>query len=267
MPRACSAAPSAAHDQRSSTVTINVPIIQDKLAVRATVYDDRRGGYIDNVYSDFTRSNADTGNYYLGSSLMRRASAPTACLAAHRRRLLHGRQLGREQDQQRHDRGQELQPDHLHRRPDRGAVRHRRELERPDHREPPAARRRGPVAGISGRLGLPAAAAAPDHLVHAQLRQGQVQQHRLDGPRPGRAAQPDLHRQLSRPAHQQPGRLHQLFADRLRHLLYLFGRRDRPRQGRGDLLLAGDLLARQGQEHASDQRIPREYADRQAHPR
>ena len=30
------------------------------------IYDDRRGGYIDNVPSKFTRSNNDSGNYYAG---------------------------------------------------------------------------------------------------------------------------------------------------------------------------------------------------------
>ncbi len=51
---------------RSVNATINLPLIEGKLAVRATVYDDRRGGYIDNVPSTFTRSNNDTGNYYAG---------------------------------------------------------------------------------------------------------------------------------------------------------------------------------------------------------
>ncbi|HLZ82705.1 MAG TPA: TonB-dependent receptor [Caulobacteraceae bacterium] len=44
--------------------TLNVPIIPDRFAVRAVVYDERRGGYIDNVPSTFTRSNEDLGNYY-----------------------------------------------------------------------------------------------------------------------------------------------------------------------------------------------------------
>ena len=43
---------------------INVPIIDDKLAVRLVIYDDRQGGYIDNVSSTFTRSNQDLGNAY-----------------------------------------------------------------------------------------------------------------------------------------------------------------------------------------------------------
>ena len=46
--------------------TINVPLIQDKLAVRAVIYDDQRGGYITNEPSTFTRSNQDIGNYYFG---------------------------------------------------------------------------------------------------------------------------------------------------------------------------------------------------------
>jgi outer membrane receptor protein involved in Fe transport len=49
----------------SEVITLNAPIVPGKFAVRATVYNERRGGYIDNVYSTFTRSNADTGNYYL----------------------------------------------------------------------------------------------------------------------------------------------------------------------------------------------------------
>jgi iron complex outermembrane receptor protein len=46
--------------------TINLPLIENTLAVRATIYDDHRGGYINNVPSTFTRSNNDHGNYYSG---------------------------------------------------------------------------------------------------------------------------------------------------------------------------------------------------------
>ncbi|MDE1923204.1 MAG: TonB-dependent receptor [Gammaproteobacteria bacterium] len=51
---------------QSLDATINLPLIADTLAVRATIYNDRRGGYIDNVASNFTRSNNDSGNYYAG---------------------------------------------------------------------------------------------------------------------------------------------------------------------------------------------------------
>ncbi len=43
---------------------LNVPLIQDKLAVRGVIYNDRQGGYIDNVPSTFTRSNADNNVYF-----------------------------------------------------------------------------------------------------------------------------------------------------------------------------------------------------------
>jgi iron complex outermembrane receptor protein len=51
-------------DNDSVTATFNIPLIEDKLAVRATFYNDRHGGYIDNVPSTFTRANTDIGNYY-----------------------------------------------------------------------------------------------------------------------------------------------------------------------------------------------------------
>jgi iron complex outermembrane receptor protein len=46
--------------------TLNLPLIDNTLGARLVIYDDRRGGYIDNVYSQFTRNNNDNGNYYAG---------------------------------------------------------------------------------------------------------------------------------------------------------------------------------------------------------
>jgi len=46
------------------TAVINLPLIADHLAVRAVIYNDRRGGYIDNVPGTFTRKNTDLGIYY-----------------------------------------------------------------------------------------------------------------------------------------------------------------------------------------------------------
>ncbi|HWA59905.1 MAG TPA: TonB-dependent receptor [Caulobacteraceae bacterium] len=45
-------------------ITLNIPVVQDKLAVRLVAYNDHHGGYIDNVPSTFTRSNEDLGNTY-----------------------------------------------------------------------------------------------------------------------------------------------------------------------------------------------------------
>lgn len=41
--------------------TVNIPVISDRLAIRAVIYDDHHGGYIDNVPSTFTRRATDTG--------------------------------------------------------------------------------------------------------------------------------------------------------------------------------------------------------------
>ena len=41
--------------------TINIPIVKDTLAIRATIYDDHHGGYINNVLSTFTRNANDPG--------------------------------------------------------------------------------------------------------------------------------------------------------------------------------------------------------------
>jgi outer membrane receptor protein involved in Fe transport len=52
-----------AHGDPNSNVdaTINLPLIPDTLAVRAVIYDDSRGGYINNLPSNFTRLGTDEG--------------------------------------------------------------------------------------------------------------------------------------------------------------------------------------------------------------
>ena len=51
-------------DNSSFNAMLNIPLINDKLALRAVVYSDREGGYIDNVPSTFTRSNLDNNSYF-----------------------------------------------------------------------------------------------------------------------------------------------------------------------------------------------------------
>jgi outer membrane receptor protein involved in Fe transport len=46
------------------TAVLNLPLIPNHLAVRAVIYDDHRGGYIDNVPATFARKNTDIGIHY-----------------------------------------------------------------------------------------------------------------------------------------------------------------------------------------------------------
>src|SRR5450432_1433476 len=57
-----------AHGDNNSDITavLNLPLIAEHLAVRAVIYDDQRGGYIDNVPATFTRKNTDIGIHYAG---------------------------------------------------------------------------------------------------------------------------------------------------------------------------------------------------------
>ncbi|HVN43687.1 MAG TPA: TonB-dependent receptor [Steroidobacteraceae bacterium] len=54
------------------SAVLNVPLIENTLAARAVIYNDRRGGYIDNVPATFTRKNTDLGMvfaYYPANAL------------------------------------------------------------------------------------------------------------------------------------------------------------------------------------------------------
>jgi iron complex outermembrane recepter protein len=55
-----------AHGDPNSDLTavLNIPLIANTLAVRAVIYNDRRGGYIDNVPGTFTRKDTDLGIGY-----------------------------------------------------------------------------------------------------------------------------------------------------------------------------------------------------------
>jgi outer membrane receptor protein involved in Fe transport len=66
-----------AHGDPNSNLTavLNLPLIADTMAVRAVIYNDRRGGYIDNVPATFTRKNTDIGIHYANYA----ASATGAC--------------------------------------------------------------------------------------------------------------------------------------------------------------------------------------------
>ena len=53
------------------SAVINVPIVANTFALRAVIYDDHQGGYINNVASTFTRKSSDLGIHY--------ANYATAC--------------------------------------------------------------------------------------------------------------------------------------------------------------------------------------------
>jgi iron complex outermembrane receptor protein len=48
-------------DNSAAELVLNLPLIDDKLAMRAVIYSESRGGYIDNVASTFTRRGTDAG--------------------------------------------------------------------------------------------------------------------------------------------------------------------------------------------------------------
>jgi len=55
-----------AHGGQNTDVVgvVNLPLVTDTLAVRGVIYNDSRGGYIDNVPATFTRANTDIGIHY-----------------------------------------------------------------------------------------------------------------------------------------------------------------------------------------------------------
>jgi outer membrane receptor protein involved in Fe transport len=55
-----------AHGDQSSNLdaTFNIPLIADKLAVRGVIYNEKRGGYINNIPATFARADTDLGVQY-----------------------------------------------------------------------------------------------------------------------------------------------------------------------------------------------------------
>ena len=59
-----------AHGDQSSDfdATLNLPMIADTLAVRAVIYNEKRGGYIDNIPATFARAATDLGIHYANAA-------------------------------------------------------------------------------------------------------------------------------------------------------------------------------------------------------
>jgi iron complex outermembrane receptor protein len=61
-----------AHGAESSSLdaTLNIPLIADQLAVRGVIYNEKRGGYINNIPGTFARADTDLGvQYAFGSKV------------------------------------------------------------------------------------------------------------------------------------------------------------------------------------------------------
>jgi iron complex outermembrane receptor protein len=61
-----------AHGEQSSNLdaTLNIPVIPDKLAVRGVIYNEQRGGYINNIPATFARAPTDAGiSRYFGGQV------------------------------------------------------------------------------------------------------------------------------------------------------------------------------------------------------
>ena len=73
---------------------INVPVIADRLAVRAVIYNDARGGYISNIPGTFTRSGNDVGIAYLfggetnGSQVISPGTVPPGSISINNNNLV-----------------------------------------------------------------------------------------------------------------------------------------------------------------------------------
>ena len=70
-----------AHGDNNSDVTavLNLPLIAEHMAVRAVIYNDQRGGYIDNVPATFTRKNTDLGIAVRGHTRRSTGTVRTDC--------------------------------------------------------------------------------------------------------------------------------------------------------------------------------------------
>jgi iron complex outermembrane receptor protein len=56
-------------ESHSLDATVNIPIVTDKLAVRGVIYNERRGGYIDNRPATFARADTDLSIAYAGGKV------------------------------------------------------------------------------------------------------------------------------------------------------------------------------------------------------
>ena len=224
----------------NGNATINIPLINDVLAVRGTVFTDHRGGYISNVPGTISVAGGPIAN---NNNLV----------------------------------GIEREPGDLHRPAGVGAAEDQRRLERPHPAELPEHAGGRLFPGLSARGGWDAARSRPDHGLRPGVRQGSLREHGVDAQRPDsrsvrrvRRLEGRLHGQLPGPPHRAATGLFQLPHQRRRPVLRL-RRRGRPgvhkSGGEPDgLLSAGGQLERHRREHASEPRAAIQHLGRQPVP-
>ena len=171
------------------TSTLNVPIIDGKLAVRGVFYNERQGGYIDNVPSTFTRSDQDLGNHLFRHSAQRCRGLPRR-QARRRRRRLHIAARARAAGQQFLDRTERISTPTTY---TGGRLSALYQIDDDWNiliaAEPGKSRCRRPFGRISRRVRFPTTEAAAGHVLLAILCQGPLFEHGLDRQRQDRRPQ------------------------------------------------------------------------------
>ncbi len=150
-----------------ATAVINLPLIEGTMAVRAVIYDDHRGGYIDNVPATFTRKNTDIGIHYGNYATAARRRAGRR-MSERQPTSGYWRAAGKPLAQQQQPGGQCHQPRHLSGNPGRGALQVQRGLEPAGHAVLPGHEFAGRVLSAAQRLRWRRAVAARGHAVQSR---------------------------------------------------------------------------------------------------
>ncbi len=196
-----------------ATAVINLPLIEGTMAVRAVIYDDHRGGYINNVPATFARNNTDIGIHYAGYPAVNGACpdglpnngycVPPGSPTVNNNNLV----------------GNAINPVTYQGIRAEALLQVQRRLEPPGHAVLSGHEFARGVLSAAQCFQRRAAVAARGHAVQSRVRQGPVGKHRVDLERQARPDLGRVHRRLPRSQRRSGRRLHQLFARRLRRLL------------------------------------------------
>ena len=167
----------------SADAVINLPLIADTLAVRAVIYDDSRGGYIDNVPGTFTRKDSDLGIYYANYATGCKIGKPTPaglCAGAGNMATAFGVPPGSPTANNNSLVEKRLQSGHLSGDSCVGAVQDQRRLECAGCSNLSEHELGGCVLSDAVRRGRRAVATSAGHRLQSLLQQGQIREHGMD---------------------------------------------------------------------------------------